>query len=65
MVGFDDLPVAAPVEPPPTTTHQPLAEMAATATELALALGRGEADTRAGLEPATTLTARGSTGVPS
>ncbi|MDR7327436.1 MULTISPECIES: LacI family DNA-binding transcriptional regulator [Catenuloplanes] len=65
VVGFDDLPVAALVEPPLTTVHQPLAEMATAATELALALGRGEPDTQPGLELATTLTIRGSTAAPS
>ncbi len=43
VVRFDDLPIAALVDPPPTTVHQPLAEMAVAATELALALRRGEA----------------------
>jgi DNA-binding LacI/PurR family transcriptional regulator len=61
VVGFDDLPVTALVDPPLTTVHQPLTEMAAAATELALALGRGEEPTRVGLELATTLTIREST----
>ena len=64
VVGFDDLPVAALVDPPLTTVHQPLAEMAAAATELALALGRGERTPQAGLELATTLTVRQSTSRP-
>ena len=64
VVGFDDLPVVAWVDPPMTTVHQPLAEMAATATELALALGRGEQVTQVGLELATTLTVRASTAPP-
>jgi DNA-binding LacI/PurR family transcriptional regulator len=64
VVGFDDLPVAAMVEPPLTTVHQPLAEMAAAATELALALGRGERAGQVGLELATTLTVRDSTAPP-
>jgi hypothetical protein len=42
VVGFDDLPIAALADPPMTTVRQPLAEMAVAATELALALGRGE-----------------------
>jgi hypothetical protein len=42
VVGFDDLPVTALTDPPLTTVHQPLVEMAMAATELALALGRGE-----------------------
>ncbi|MEV1247755.1 substrate-binding domain-containing protein [Nonomuraea sp. NPDC050022] len=64
VVGFDDLPVAALVDPPLTTVHQPLTEMAAAATELALALGRGEETPRVGLELATTLTIRQSTAPP-
>ncbi|MGW1164630.1 substrate-binding domain-containing protein [Streptomyces sp. NPDC002550] len=46
------------VDPPLTTVHQPLAEMAVAATELALALGRGEEVPQVGLEIATTLTVR-------
>ncbi|WP_051833601.1 LacI family DNA-binding transcriptional regulator [Streptomyces sp. NRRL S-646] len=61
VVGFDDLPVVAWVDPPLTTVHQPLTEMAVAATELALTLGRGEQAPQAGLEIATTLTVRGST----
>jgi DNA-binding LacI/PurR family transcriptional regulator len=65
VVGFDDVPVASWVDPPLTTVHQPLAEMAAAATELALALGRGEEPPQTGVEIATTLTVRGSTAGPS
>jgi DNA-binding LacI/PurR family transcriptional regulator len=64
VVGFDDLPVAAWVDPPLTTVHQPLTEMAVGATELALTLGRGEEAPQTGLEIATTLTVRGSTTQP-
>jgi DNA-binding LacI/PurR family transcriptional regulator len=64
VVGFDDLPIAAWVEPPLTTVHQPLTEMAVAATELALALGRGEEVGQVGLEIATTLTVRASTAPP-
>lgn len=64
VVGFDDLPVVAWVDPPLTTVHQPLTEMAVAATELALALGRGEQAPQAGLEIATTLTVRSSTAPP-
>ncbi|MFB9388521.1 substrate-binding domain-containing protein [Streptomyces coeruleoprunus] len=39
VVGFDDVPAVAWMDPPLTTVHQPLAEMATAATELALALG--------------------------
>ncbi|XHM95807.1 LacI family DNA-binding transcriptional regulator [Peterkaempfera sp. SMS 1(5)a] len=64
VVGFDDLPVVAWVEPPLTTVHQPLTEMAAAATELALSLGRGERPAQIGVEIATTLTVRSSTAAP-
>jgi DNA-binding LacI/PurR family transcriptional regulator len=64
VVGFDDLPVAALVDPPLTTIHQPLTQMAAVATELALALGRGEKAPQVGVELATTLTVRESTAPP-
>jgi DNA-binding LacI/PurR family transcriptional regulator len=64
VVGFDDLPVVAWVEPPMTTVRQPLGEMAAAATELALSLGRGEPVARLGLEIGITLTIRSSTAPP-
>lgn len=64
VVGFDDLPVVAWVDPPMTTVHQPLTEMAVAATELALALGRGEETSQVGVEIATTLTVRASTAPP-
>ncbi|MFE1886699.1 substrate-binding domain-containing protein [Streptomyces diastatochromogenes] len=52
------------MDPPLTTVHQPPAEMATAATELALALGRGEEVPQVGLEIATTLTVRESTAPP-
>jgi len=61
VVGFDDLPITALMDPPLTTVHQPLAEMAVAATEMALALGRGERPAQIGVELATTLTLRRST----
>ncbi|NLT53744.1 MAG: LacI family transcriptional regulator [Actinomycetales bacterium] len=64
VVGFDDLPVVAWVDPPMTTVHQPLTEMAVAATELALSLGRGEPAAQTGVEIATTLTVRDSTAPP-
>ena len=64
VVGFDDLPVAAWINPPLTTVHQPLTEMAATATEIALAAHRGEPATQVGVELATTLVVRDSTAPP-
>jgi DNA-binding LacI/PurR family transcriptional regulator len=64
VVGFDDLPIVAWADPPMTTVHQPLAEMAVAATELALALARGERPHQIGLELATSLTVRHSTAPP-
>jgi len=64
VVGFDDLPVVAWMDPPLTSVHQPLTEMAAAATELALALGRGERAPQLGVEIATTLAVRASTAPP-
>ncbi|MGQ4336115.1 LacI family DNA-binding transcriptional regulator [Streptomyces hayashii] len=64
VVGFDDVPAVAWVDPPLTTVHQPLAEMAVAATELALAMGRGEDVPQVGVEIATTLTVRESTAPP-
>ena len=61
IVGFDDLPIAAWIDPPLTTVHQPLTEMAATATEMALAIGRGEQTPQVGVELATSLIPRAST----
>ena len=48
VVGFDDLPIAALVDPPLTTVHQPLTEMAVAATRLALALGAARRRRRSG-----------------
>lgn len=64
VVGYDDLPVVAWVDPPLTTVHQPLTQMAVTATELALTLGRGETPPQLGVEIGTTLTVRASTAPP-
>jgi DNA-binding LacI/PurR family transcriptional regulator len=64
VVGFDDLAVGAWVDPPLTSVHRPLAEMAAAAAEMALALGRGEEPGQIGVEMATTLTVRDSTAPP-
>jgi DNA-binding LacI/PurR family transcriptional regulator len=64
VVGFDDIPLTALADPPLTTVHQPLGEMAVAATEMALALGRGEQPAQIGVELATTLTVRQSTSHP-
>jgi DNA-binding LacI/PurR family transcriptional regulator len=64
VVGFDDLPIATMVDPQLTTVRQPLTEMAMAATELALALGRGETSAQTGLELATKLIVRESTAPP-
>jgi DNA-binding LacI/PurR family transcriptional regulator len=65
VVGFDDLPVARWVGPPLTTIRQPLAEMAATAAELALAMARGETPAQPRVELMTELVVRESTAPPS
>jgi DNA-binding LacI/PurR family transcriptional regulator len=64
VVGFDDLPVAQWVGPPLTTIRQPLAEMAATAAELALAMARGETPAQPRVELMTELVVRESTAPP-
>ncbi|HYI22167.1 MAG TPA: LacI family DNA-binding transcriptional regulator [Candidatus Limnocylindrales bacterium] len=64
VVGFDDLPVARWVGPPLTTIRQPLVEMAETATELVLALARGEAPIQPRVELSTELVVRESTASP-
>ena len=64
VVGFDDLPIVAWADPPLSTVHQPLTEMAVAATEMALALGRGQQPPQIGMEIATSLTIRASTAPP-
>jgi DNA-binding LacI/PurR family transcriptional regulator len=64
VVGFDDPLFVAWVDPPLTTVQQPLTEMAVAATELALALGRGEKARQTRLQIATSLTVRDSTAPP-
>ncbi|GAA2214214.1 LacI family DNA-binding transcriptional regulator [Nonomuraea monospora] len=64
VVGFDDLPAARWMNPPLTTIRQPLAEMAATATEMLLKLARGELLTQHRVELGTELIIRESTGRP-
>jgi LacI family transcriptional regulator len=65
VVGFDDLPMSAWVSPPLTTVIQPLAQMAATATRIVLALLDGSTDTTNNrMELTTSLVVRSSTAPP-
>jgi LacI family transcriptional regulator len=64
VVGFDDLPVAQWVGPPLTTVRQPLQDMAAAGTRLAITLARGEEPEHRRIELATTLVVRQSTAPP-
>jgi DNA-binding LacI/PurR family transcriptional regulator len=64
VVGFGDLPAVGFLDPPLTTVHQPLTQMTVTATELAVALGRGVRTAHTRVELATTLITRASTAPP-
>jgi DNA-binding LacI/PurR family transcriptional regulator len=64
VVGFDDLSVARWVVPHLTTIRQPLTEMAMAATNLVLALARGEQPAQTRIELATSLVVRQSTAPP-
>ncbi|MDX3241277.1 substrate-binding domain-containing protein [Streptomyces sp. ME18-1-4] len=64
VASFDDLPVAAWMDPPLTTVRQPLTAMARAAAELALALGSGEDVPQTRLDIATSLVVRDSTAPP-
>jgi LacI family transcriptional regulator len=64
VVGFDDLPVAQWVGPPLTTVRQPLQDMAAAGTRLAITLARGDEPEHRRIELATTLVVRQSTAPP-
>jgi LacI family transcriptional regulator/LacI family xylobiose transport system transcriptional regulator len=64
VVGFDDLPLASSAWPPLTTVRQPLQEMAALATRMVLAIGRGETPETRRVELATDLIVRDSTAAP-
>lgn len=61
VVGFDDLPVANWLGPPLTTVRQPLQEMAAAGTRMAITLARGEKIEHHRVELATSLVVRSST----
>ena len=62
VVGFDDLPMAAWAAPPLTTVAQPLAQMAALATQMVLKPAPDETGNR--VELATSLVIRSSTAAP-
>lgn len=61
VVGFDDLPIAQWLIPALTTIRQPLAEMAAAAAAMVVALARGETPPQHRIELTTDLVVRGST----
>lgn len=64
VVGFDDLPLARSAWPPLTTVRQPLEEMAALATRMALEISRGDSPETRRVELATDLLIRDSTTPP-
>ncbi|MBF8186981.1 LacI family DNA-binding transcriptional regulator [Nonomuraea sp. K274] len=61
VVGFDDLPAVRWMNPPLTTVHQPLTEMAAAATGMLLKLAQGEPLAQHRVELGTELIIRDST----
>ncbi|MFE6234319.1 LacI family DNA-binding transcriptional regulator [Cellulosimicrobium sp. NPDC057862] len=65
VVGYDDLPLAGWIGPELTTVHQPLHEMASTATRMLLDLARGGQPMNQRLDLATELVVRESTAPPS
>jgi alanine racemase len=63
VVGFDDIDLAAHVDPPLTTVNQPVRQKGATAVELlAAAIERGQASRPVHVRLPTRLVVRGSTG---
>jgi len=64
VVGYDDLPLAGWIGPELTTVHQPLHEMAGTATRMLLDLARGDRPVNQRLDLATELVVRESTAPP-
>lgn len=64
VVGFDNIPESALVEPPLTTVSQPLQRMGAEAITLLLDLMRGATDRETHMRLPTRLLVRGSTGPP-
>lgn len=64
IVGFDDLPLAAWMQPNLTTVRQPLAEMASLATRMLFTLIEGRSPDALQVEVATRLVVRNSTASP-
>ncbi|KAA9373756.1 LacI family DNA-binding transcriptional regulator [Microbispora amethystogenes] len=64
VVGYDDVPAAAWVEPALTTVHQPLSDMAVVATQMLLDLARGTEVTTSRIDLANELVVRDSTAPP-
>ena len=64
MIGYDNLPVAAWTDPPLTTVHQPLRDMAGTATQMLLDLARGDEPATSRIDLVTELVVRESTAPP-
>lgn len=65
LVGYDDLPMSAWVDPPLTTVHQPLQAMAATATRMLLEPDPTLGTSLRRVDLATDLVVRSSTAAPS
>lgn len=61
VIGFDDVDLCQWVEPPMTTIHQPLREMAQEATRMVIDLSEDDRAPARNLELATTLVTRSST----
>lgn len=64
VVGYDNLPVAEWMEPPLTTVHQPLHDMAAAATRMLLDLANGAEVPNSRIDLGTELVVRASTAPP-
>ncbi|MBO0869218.1 MAG: LacI family DNA-binding transcriptional regulator [Micromonosporaceae bacterium] len=62
VVGYDNVPVAAWIDPPLTTVNQPLGDMAGTATRMVLDLARGVPPATSRIDLVTELVVRESTG---
>ena len=64
IIGFDDVPIAAFLEPPLTTLRRPLAAMGARAVQLLLDLIEGRPVASEMLDAPSELIVRGSTAPP-